>query len=696
MMEEKKIFKFETKINGEKLELEIGKMAEMADAAVTAKLGDTMVLATVVCTDEPKEGCDFFPMLVDYEERWYASGKISGSRFVKRETRPSEEAVLTARLIDRCLRPLFPKDYRNDVQIIVTVLSADLEHSPDIPAIIASSTALMLSKAPFAGPVGACRVGLISDKIVQNPTTSDLIKSDLDLVFAGTRDAVLMIEAGANEVSEEKVLESFEFSQKAIQDIIKLQDDIVKKLGKGDEKHQIEHGQEEMHDAIKKYLGKKLAKIVEEMDKAKRQESMFSFEQDTLKNFEGKYKQNEIQTAFKTLVEKEIRLAILDKSIRPDGRKVDEIRPINLEVGLLPRTHGSALFSRGQTQVLSVTTLAAPSAEQIVQTMEEEAKKRYMHHYIFPPFSVGEAQPIRSASRREIGHGALAERALIPVLPSQDEFPYTIRVVSDVLSSNGSTSMASVCGSTLSLMDAGVPIQNPVAGISIGLVQSDKKYVTLVDIQGIEDFAGDMDFKVAGTKNGITAIQLDVKTIKLTNKILAEAIEKARKARFQILEKINKLMPQSRENTSEFAPKVVVTHIDQDKIRDLVGPGGRIINGIIAKTSASIDIDPDGKVTVSADTKENLDIALEMIGQITKVAKPGEIYSGKVTRIMDFGAFVEILPGKEGLVHISQLASHHVNKVSDIVKVGDIIKVKVTEIDDLNRINLSKKAVDQK
>ena len=695
-MEKTKSFKFETKINGEKLELEIGKMAEMADAAVTAKLGDTMVLATVVCSDEPKEGCDFFPMLVDYEERWYASGKISGSRFIKRETRPSEEAVLTSRLIDRSLRPLFPKDYRNDLQIIITVLSADLEHSPDIPAIIAASTALMLSSAPFAGPVGAVRVGFVDGKIVQNPTTTVLAASDLDLVFAGTADNVLMIEAGAKELPEAKILESFAFAQKAIQNVIKLQEEIVKKLGKANEKHKIESGQEEIHNEIKKFLGHKLAKIIEEMDKEKRENALFSFEAEALKNFEGKYKQMEIQTAFKTLVEKEIRAAILEKSLRPDGRKIDEIRAINLEVGLLPRTHGSALFSRGQTQVLSVTTLAAPSAEQIVQTMEEEAKKRYMHHYIFPPFSVGEVQPIRSASRREIGHGALAERALIPVLPDQEEFPYTIRVVSDVLSSNGSTSMASVCGSTLSLMDAGVPIKNPVAGISIGLVQSDKKYITLVDIQGIEDFAGDMDFKVAGTKNGITAIQLDVKTVKLTNKILTEAIDKARKARLEILEKINKLIPQSRENTSEFAPKVVVTRVEQDKIRDLIGPGGRVINGIIAKTSASIDIDPDGKVTVSADTKENLDKTMEMIGQITKVAKPGEIYSGKVTRIMDFGAFVEILPGQEGLVHISQLAPYHVKKVSDIVKVGDIIKVKVTEIDDLNRINLSKKAIDEK
>lgn len=675
---------------GSKLELEIGKMAELATASVLARYGETVVLATVVVADEPKEGTDFFPMLVDYEERWYATGKISGSRFIKRETRPSEEAILAARMIDRPLRPLFPKDYRNDVQIVITVLSADLEHDPDVISMIAASTVLMLSPAPFKGPVGAVRMGIINNKLVANPEMGQMEDSKIDLVIAGTKDSIVMVSGKAKEVSETDFLKACQEGFSQIQPVIELQKKIYQKLKIKDQIH--ESASQELEKKISKFLGNKLAKLVMELDQEKRQEGLSEFEKQVLANFEGSHKQGDIKLVFQKMIEKEVRRTILEKKIRPDGRKPDDIRPISIEVGLLPRTHGSAMFQRGQTQVLSVTTLGSPSREQTIETMEEEATKRYMHHYKFPPFSVGEISPLRGPSRRDIGHGALAEKALEAVIPQRELFPYTIRVVSEVLSSNGSTSMASVCGSSLSLMDAGVPIKRPVAGISIGLISEEKKHVILTDILGIEDFAGDMDFKIAGTRNGICAFQMDVKKEKINLDIIKEALEKGKQARFKILEKIEEVILHPRKQLSKYAPTVSVIKINPDKIRDVIGPGGKVINQIIAQTNTTIDIDPDGTVTIAAQDSQGVQKAKEWISGLTKEAKVGEIYSGKVTRILDFGAFVEILPNQEGLVHISQLASFRVNKVTDVVKVGDVISVKVIEIDSQGRINLSLKA----
>jgi len=547
--------KFKIKLNDADLEIEIGKMALMATSAVTARLGDTVVLATAVISDEPKEGAEFFPMMVDYEERWYATGKISGSRFVKRETRPSEEAIIAARMIDRPLRPLFPKNYRNDIQIIITVLSADMEHDPDIVSMIAASTTLMLSGAPFEGPVGAIRIGKIADKFVINPKMSQMAESELDLVLAGTREGIVMISGQADQISEAEFLAACKLAYDKIQLIIDLQNKICKKLEIEKKKH--ESVQDEVEKEVNKFLGVKLAQIAVEINQEKRKEQIAEFEKQVLDNFEGNYKHMEIKSAFEKILEKEIRKTILDKKIRPDGRKLDEIRPISIEVGLLPRTHGSAIFRRGETQVLSVITLGSPAREQVIETMEEEATKRYMHHYIFPPFSTGEISPLRGASRREIGHGALAEKALSAVIPDRELFPYTIRVVSEVLTSNGSTSMAAVCGSSLSLMDAGVPIKAAVAGISIGLVLEGKKYVLLTDIIGMEDFAGDMDFKIAGTRKGICAFQMDVKNRHINLKIIEEAAGRGKKAREEILDQMEKTISVPRKSLSKYAQRLV-------------------------------------------------------------------------------------------------------------------------------------------
>lgn len=679
---------YKIKFNDSDLTIEIGKMATLASGSVTVQYGGTVVLATAVVSQEPREGTDFFPMMVDYEERWYATGKISGSRFVKRETRPSEEAVLAARMIDRPLRSMFPKKYRNDVQVIVTVLSADLEHDPDFVSIIASSMALSLCPVPFQEPIGACRIGKIDGKLVLNPKmTQTEEKSDLSLVVAGTKDAIIMLDGQAKQISEDELIKAIELGHKSIQPVIELQNKIKKDLKVTKVVYKSEKS--EVENKVSKFAAKKIAKITAIIKKDKREQQLDVFRKEVLENFEGDYKQIEIQSVFRDIVENEIRKSIIKKGTRPDGRKPDEIRPIKIETGLLPRTHGSALFNRGETQVLSVTTLGAPSREQTIETMEEEATKRYMHHYVFPPFSVGDIKPLRGASRREIGHGALAEKALEPVIPSKDLFPYTIRVVSEVLTSNGSTSMASVVGSSLSLMDAGVPIKEPVAGIAIGLVQSDKKQIILSDIQGVEDFIGDMDFKVAGTKNGITAVQLDVKKDNIGLDILKQATKRARENRLFILNKVKNALLGPRKNLSPHAPKIGKIVISKDKIRDVIGPGGRMINLIIEKTDTGIDIEDDGTVIVSSDKSENVDKAILWIKDLTHVIKKGEIFKGKVTRILDFGAFVEVLPNQEGLVHISQLSDSHVKKVSDVVKVDDIVKVIVSEIDDRGRINLS-------
>ncbi|MCL5407409.1 MAG: polyribonucleotide nucleotidyltransferase [Patescibacteria group bacterium] len=690
---------FTTKFGGRDLIISKGKLAQLASGSVTVRYGDTVVLATAVVAAEPREDIDFFPLLVDYEERLYAAGKISGSRFIKREGRPSEAAILTCRLIDRPIRPLFPKGFKNDVQVVITVLSFDSENDPDIISIIAASAALSQSSAPFEGPVAAVRVGQIDGQFIANPPLGELEKSTLDLVVAGTYDKVLMLEAGALEVDEKTMAEAIKFGLEAMKPALEIQKKII-----AEDKQTVEKIEEpEIIKEVKKYLGKKLAQVVYEVDKAKREEQISAFEKEVLENFEGNYKQIDLRSAFGQILEKEVRQAVIEKEIRPDGRKIDEIREIKIEVALLPRTHGSGLFSRGQTQVLSIVTLGPPSEEQIIETMEEEGTKRYMHHYNFPPFSTGEVRPMRSVSRREIGHGALAERALLPVLPSREDFPYTIRVVSEVLSSNGSSSMASTCGSTLALMDAGVPIKTPVAGIAMGLMTAEdgKKYKVLTDIAGIEDFAGDMDFKVTATKKGITAIQLDTKLKGLRAEILEEALVRARKANDQILEKIAKVIEMPRAELSAYAPRIQSITIPQDKIGEIIGPGGKNIRKIIedcgGKELISIDIEDDGTVTIASTDAAMAKKAMDYVAGATREAKVGEIYEGPVTGIVkdrmrgnEIGAIVQILPNQDGMVHISQIANERVNNIEDVLKIGQTVKVKVMEVDkERGRVSLS-------
>lgn len=709
----------ETPFGDAKLTLEVGRLAELASGSVLASWGETVVLATCVVATEPREGVDFFPLMVDFEERFYAAGKISGSRWVKREGKPSERATLASRLIDRPLRPLFTKDFKNDVQIIVTVLAYDGVHDPSISGIIAASAATMVSGAPFNGPVTAVRVGKIDGKLVVNPSIADQEKSDLDLVVASAHNRVMMLEGDASELAENEVFKAIELGMEEAQTAAKLQEELVKKIGVKPMELADAHTSD-IHEKLEKYLGSKLEKALMSKDKAKRETDVEELRKDSLSHFEGDFKQTDIGLVFDELFERAVRLLIIDKGKRPDDRALDEIRPLSAEVGVLPRVHGSALFQRGQTQVLSTLTLGSPGEEQKIETMEEETTKRFMHHYIFPPYSTGEVKSIRSVSRREIGHGALAERSLARMIPDKEKFPYTIRLVSEVLSSNGSTSMASICGSTLALMDGGVPIKEPVAGIAMGLVTNEKtlfpaksqlanrkssgesrvaNYKLLTDIQGIEDFSGDMDFKVAGTKNGITGIQVDIKIDGLTMNVVKEAFEGAKKARLKIIEVIEKAIPEPRKELSPHAPRITAIKINPEKIRDVIGPGGKIINKIIEECGGpavtSIDIEDDGTVLVSSTSKEASDKAVERIKNITREAKPGEVYMGQVTRTLDFGAFVEIWPGYEGMVHISQMRPYRVNRVTDVVKEGDIIPVKVLEIDEKGRLNLSIKAVQE-
>ncbi|AKM82319.1 TPA: polyribonucleotide nucleotidyltransferase [Candidatus Berkelbacteria bacterium] len=693
---------FKTTIADKELVISTGKLAQLASGSVTVRYGDTVVLATAVVAAEARDDIDYFPLLVDYEERLYAAGKISGSRFIKREGRPSEQAILTCRLIDRPIRPLFPKAFKNDVQVVITVLSFDLENDPGIISIIAASAALCQSNAPFEGPVAASRVGLIDGEFVLNPTVKQLENSKLDLVVAGNKEKVLMLEAGSNEVDEKTMIEAIKFGHKGLQPALEIQKELISET-----KHTVEEAEEPaIIKEIKSYLGKKLAEIVYVTDKAKRQEQISAFEKEVLENFEGNYKQIELKSAFGQVLEKEVRQAVIDKEIRPDGRKIDEIRPISVEVDLLPRTHGSGLFTRGQTQVMSIITLGPPSEEQIIETMEEEGTKRYMHHYNFPPFSTGEVKPMRSTSRREIGHGALAERALLPVIPSREEFPYTIRVVSEVLASNGSSSMASTCGSTLALMDAGVPIKTPVAGIAMGLMTSEdgKKHKILTDIAGIEDFAGDMDFKITATKDGITAIQLDTKLKGLDFDVLQEALVAARKANDTILSKINAVISEPRKELSKYAPRIETVKIPIDKIGEIIGPGGKNIRKLIedcgGKEVITIDIEDDGTVTVASIEPEASKKALTYIEGVTKEVELGKIYEGPVTTIVkdrmsgkEIGAIVQVLPNQDGMVHISQIADERVEKIEDVLKIGQVVKVKVMEIDkERGRVSLSIKA----
>lgn len=685
-------------IGGKQIKLETGKLAELADGAVTVQIGDTVVLATCVVSPEPNETADFFPLLVDYEEKFYAAGKISGSRFVKREGRPSDDAVLASRLIDRPLRPLFPKNFRHDVQVIVTVLSYDGQNDPDIPAIIAASSAVMQTTAPYKGPVAAARVGLIGGEFVANPTRDQLKESSLDLVVAGTKEKVMMLEAGAREVPEDKMFEAIKFGHEALKPALEVQEQFKSKI-----KIETSTEPDPIMLAVKDYIGAQIHASVSIAKKEEREQQWEKLLEDVRAKFEGEFKQMEISKTFDEVLQKEVREVILKDGNRPDGRRDDEIRPISVEVGLLPRTHGSALFTRGQTQALTIVTLGAPGEEQHIDTMEREDTKWYMHHYNFPPFSVGEVKPLRGASRREIGHGALAERALVPVLPDHEKFPYTIRLVSEILSSNGSSSMAATCGSTLALMDAGVAITKPVSGIAMGLVTGtdDGEYRILTDLQGIEDFGGDMDFKVAGTRDGITAIQLDIKLDGLSFEIIEKTLEKAKIGRMFILEKMLSAIPQTREQLSKFAPRIFTVKIDQDKIGELIGPGGKHINSIIelagGKELVSIDIEEDGTVLVSSADSQAAQKAVDAIKTDTKEVQVGEVYEGTVDNIQrdrmsgkEIGAIVKITPKKDGMVHISEIANERIEKVSDALKVGQKVKVKVVSVDsERGRIGLS-------
>lgn len=704
-----KTTKYETEYAGKKIIVETGNMAFRADGAVTVRCGDTMVLATAVVEPKPRPDTDFFPLLIDYEERWYASGKISGSRYVKREAKPSDKAVLTSRLIDRPIRPLFPKGYRNDVQVVVTVLSADLENETDILSIIAASTALMISGAPFEGPVAAARIGMIGGKLVVNPTVSEQEESTLNLTVAGTKDAVLMVESVASEVSEDKIVEGFELAIKSWQPVIKLQNDIVKDLGVAPKEYDLFTPNEEVEQKIYDYLKGRLGERVRHADKSKRHEAINELHDEVMSEFgllpddvedDGKerYGHPDIELAFEKIIDKEIRRAILEEGTRPDNRKNTEIRPLSMQVGIIPRTHGSGLFTRGATQALTLTTLGPAGAAQSVETMEEEDEKTFMHHYNFPPFSTGEARPMRSTGRREVGHGYLAEKALVPVIPAKEDFPYTIRLVTEILSSAGSTSMAATCGSTLSLMDAGVPIKSPVSGIAMGLMvnhNSPKEFVILSDIQDAEDFAGDMDFKVAGTKDGITALQMDIKLKGLSLDILHKALNQAKEGRAEILSAMLKVIDKPRDELSPYAPRITKLQINPEKIREVIGKGGETIQKITAETGVDIDIEDSGLIMIASSDADASKKAMDWIESIVAEPEVGKVYNGKVVKIMDFGAFVEILPGKDGMVHISQIRDERVEDINKELKEGDEVKVKLMEIDDRGRLNLSMKAVKQ-
>ncbi len=689
----KEVKTYTTEFCGRPLEIEVGKIAFLADGAVTVRYGDTVVLGTAVVSNQPREGIDFFPLMIDYEERFYASGKISGSRFIKREGRASEKGTLTARLIDRPIRPLFPKGYRHDVQGVATVLSADLVHSSDIIAMIAVSTALMLSGAPFEGPVAGVRVGIVDGELAVYPTQEQLQNSKLDLVVAGTRDAIMMVEAGADGVDEATMVRALDLGHAALQPVIELQERIAREMGAEAKEYELFKADQDLVNAINTFLEGKLGPAIRHQNPYLRHDALRNLERETLAQFDNDYERADIEVSFRKVIDADIRRAILEEGVRPDGRRTDEIRPISGEVALLPRTHGSAIFTRGTTQVLNITTVASTSYAQLIDTMEEDTTKRYMHHYNFPGYSTGETRPMRSPGRREIGHGALAERALLPVIPSVEDFPYTIRTVSEVVSSNGSTSMASVCGSTMSLMDAGVPLKAPVAGIAMGLVMGENgHYVVLSDIMGIEDFAGDMDFKVAGTEEGITALQMDIKVKGITTEIMARALGQAKVGRVHILGKMLEVIAEPRPDLAPHAPRIHKLMINPEKIREVIGKGGETINRIIADTGVEIDIEDSGLVMIASSDGDSARRAINIIKALVAEPEVGEIYDGTVVKIMDFGAFVNIMPGRDGLVHISQLADERVASVEDVVKLGDRVKVKLTEIDAQGRLNLSLKA----
>ncbi|TDF98179.1 polyribonucleotide nucleotidyltransferase [Paenibacillus piri] len=683
-------------LGGRPFILETGRLAKQANGAVTARYGDTVVLCTVTASPGPKD-LDFFPLTVNYEERLYSVGKIPGG-FIKREGRPSEKAILASRLTDRPIRPLFPEGFRNDVQVVAIVMSVDQECSPEIAAMIGVSAALSISDVPFNGPVGGVIVGRVDGQFVVNPTLEQADKSDIHLVVAGTKDAIMMVEAGADEVPEEVMLEAIMFGHDEIRKIVAIQEQLVQEVGRPKMEVILHSVDEEVSRAVRAYAQERLVEAVKIAEKHARQDAIDAANEETVEYFKEIYAETpeklaDVKETLYDIVKEEVRRLITHDKVRPDGRGLDEIRPIECDITLLPRTHGSGLFTRGQTQALSVCTLGALGDVQILDGIDLEETKRFMHHYNFPPFSVGEARPLRPPGRREIGHGALGERALEPVIPSETDFPYTIRLVSEVLESNGSTSQASICASTLAMMDAGVPIKAPVAGVAMGLIKDGEHFSILTDIQGMEDHLGDMDFKVAGTAAGVTALQMDIKIDGIDRAILTQALEQAKKGRMHILGKMMERIQEPKSQLSPYAPKIITMHINPDKIRDVIGAGGKIINKIIEETGVKIDIEQDGRVFIASSNQEMNEKARQIIEGIVKEVVVGETYLGTVKRVEKFGAFVEILPGKEGLVHISQLSTERVAKVEDVVAVGDTITVKVTEIDQQGRVNLSRKAV---
>ncbi len=680
---------------GSQLKVTIGKVAEQANGACLVQYGDTVVLVTATSSSKPREGIDFFPLSVDYEEKMYAVGKIPGG-FIKREGRPSEKATLSARLIDRPLRPLFPEGYRNDVHIVATVLSVEQDHSPEIVAMIGSSIALSISDIPFDGPTGSVEVGYIDGKYIINPNEEERNNSKINLSLAGTKTAIMMVEAGAQEVSESEMLEAILEGHEVIKDICEFVEEISSEVGKEKAEYEVFKADEEIVAKVKDFGKDLLVNAIREKDKVVREENTEKAKEAIREHFVDLMEEHskDISAAIEEIEVTEIRRGILEEERRPDDRKLDEIRHLSSEVSVLPRTHGSGLFTRGQTQVLSIATLGAISEEQVIDGLGDDKPKRYIHHYNFPGFCVGDTKPSRSPGRREIGHGALAERALLPVIPDSEVFPYTIRVVSEVLSSNGSSSQASICGSTLALMDAGVPIKAPVAGIAMGLIEEDGVIKILTDIQGLEDHFGDMDFKVAGTRKGITAIQMDIKVEGIKKEILETALDRAKDARFEILDHLATTIEKPREELSKYAPIIHMISIDPERIGEVIGAGGKIINKIIEQTGVKIDIDDDGKISILSDSDEKAKEAITIIEDIVKEIEIGEVYLGKVKKIVKFGAFVEIKKGTEGLLHISEIAHERTNNVEDVLKVGDSVEVKVIDIaKDTGKISLSRKAL---
>lgn len=690
---------YSTELAGRKLTLEFGKYAQQASGSVWVRYGDTVVMVNATMSDKPREGTDFFPLSVDFEEKQYSAGKIPGG-FIKREGRPTEKAILTCRLIDRPLRPLFNKGMRNDVQIVATVLSIEPDITPEIPAMLGSSIALCISDIPFAGPTAAVVVGLVDDNFVICPDEKQRKESSLHLTVAGTKDAIMMVEAAANELSEEKMLDAILFGHEEIKKLIDFQNMIVAEIGKAKREVPYISTGEDIKNAVREFAYEKVEYAFSTYERYERQAREEAVKQETLEHFAEEFqgRESEIGDAIYAIKKEVMRKKILDKGIRPDGRSLTEIRKIWCEVGILPRTHGSAVFTRGETQALTTTTLSQVSDGQKLDGLVGDDFKRYIHHYNFPPYATGEAGRMKSPGRREIGHGALAERALLPLIPDEEAFPYSMRLVSEIMGSNGSSSMASVCGSTLSLMDAGVPIQSPVSGIAMGLIKDENsdKVAVLTDIQGLEDFLGDMDFKVTGTMSGITAIQMDIKIKGISKEILAEALSHALDGRLRIMKIMLDCLGEPRKNLSKFAPKIISFNINPEKIREVIGPGGKMINKIIEETGVKIDIEDDGRVFISTPDQAASDKARSIIEGIAKDIELGDEYMGKVVRIMNFGAFVQLLPGKDGMIHISKLADHRIEKVEDVVKVGDEIPVKVNEIDSQGRVNLIRTDVEYK